>query len=481
MNLLFTTISRHARAFSLLFLMGLMTACSDGSGSSHPVEKIVLLDLLPASTRGFLQVSAGLDAERGAWIEEFGDVGTPWRHNPFDILRFYSGQMDLVSSADQLVLAQPDLAGDEYVLLVNIESKKGESLLDEVETESAGEYDGFPLLEITDTGLFLAKLDAHTWVIAPRSGVEKVIDVHKGSLPGIRESAIASYFADSDEIMPLEFIYGLPGLYGVVPVPGGGGSSLNPALIVRGALGFQEGTLVGGMQFITPNAAGYTERLLGLLPEGSPAIIDTVEDVISIDLSGLSGIEDMLPLLKSLYIGMNAVDYAEAVVHGGNVPWMNFNVGENPNSVFINFEFSGKEQRKAFEVEHLPAGFTLAPLRILETDESRYFLVLNIYQSSGGLVEGARAEWSVFINDPERPLRSMLITSSTVSIIAGLPSGSKPSRRSVYPAAFGVMNCIPPTRVPSWKPSAPRTMRAGLRLEPPPPGTGTTPYRPGNP
>ncbi|MFT4615076.1 MAG: hypothetical protein ACI9NT_002228 [Bacteroidia bacterium] len=87
-------------------------------------------------------------------------------------------------------------------------------------------------------------------------------------MPGIEQSAIAGYLDDFDGMLLLNFIYGLPGHYGEVPVPGRGDSSLNPAVIVRGALGFQEAALVGSMQFITPNAAGYTERLLGLLPEG---------------------------------------------------------------------------------------------------------------------------------------------------------------------------------------------------------------------
>lgn len=417
MTSLISIIYRCFLAFSLLLLMGFLTACSDGSDSSHPEEKIVLLDLLPASTRGFLQLPAGARAVDGAWLEGSGDAVAPWRHGPVDILRYYSGQMDLVSNAEQLILAQPDLTGEEYVVLVDIEKNTGDALLDDVETESGGKYGGFSLLELTDNGLFLAKLNSRTWVIAPRNSLEQVIDVHVGSLPGIEESAIAAYLDGLDDTLPLYFIYGLPGLYGEVSVPGSGDASLNPAAVVRGAFGFNEGVLAGSMQFITSNAVGYTERLLGLLPEDSPAIIDAVDDTINIDITGLSGAADVLPLLKSLYIGMNAVDYAEAVTHGGNVPWMNFNVGENPNSIFINFEFTDKNQRDAFEAEHLPTGFTLAPLRILESDEPRYFLVLNIYQSSGGLVEGARAEWSVFINDPATSVPRFLVVQAAAENI----------------------------------------------------------------
>ncbi len=105
-------------------------------------------------------------------------------------------------------------------------------------------------------------------------------------------------------------------------------------------------------------------------------------------------------LAKKLFHGMNAVDAADAVRHGGKAPWMNFDVGGEPSSIFVNFEFADRAAVEAFEARELPAGFRLAPLRILEDEEPAYFLVLNAYQSSGGLVSGARAEWSVFVHDP---------------------------------------------------------------------------------
>jgi hypothetical protein len=93
-------------------------------------------------------------------------------------------------------------------------------------------------------------------------------------------------------------------------------------------------------------------------------------------------------------------------------------VGQDPNSIFINFEFRDSATRAAFSAEHLPAGFTLAPIRILDTDVPRYFLVLNIYQSSGGLVEGARAEWSVFVNDPNTGEPRFLVVQAAAETIS---------------------------------------------------------------
>ena len=302
----------------------------------------MLLELLPSSTRGFFQVSSGVAESGGEWTQMLESTETPWRHSPLDILRYYSGQMDVAGSADQLILAQATFAGNEYILLADIDKSTGDALLDGLQTESGGEYEGFALLVTTDNGLYLVRLNANTWAIGPKSSLEQVIDVHLGAEPGIEQSAIAGHLDSLDDTRSLSIIYGLPGLYGEVPVPGKGDSSLNPASIVTAALDIENGTLAGSMQFVSPNASGFTERLLGLLPDGSPDIISATGDAISIDLTGLNVADGLLPLFKSLYIGMNAVDYAEAVTQGGNPPWLNFNVGENPNAVFINFEFIDK-------------------------------------------------------------------------------------------------------------------------------------------
>ena len=420
-KLCLVTSCRYSLVLTVAVLAGLLVACSDGSDSGNQGGKIVLLELLPASTRGLLQVSSDLEEVDGHWLQELQDAEAPWRHTPLDIVRYYSDPVDLVGSAQRWILAQATVVGDEYILLAAIDRSTGNALLDGVETRSAGEYGGFSLLLITDNGLYLARLNASTWVIAPRSSLEQVIDVHLGKAPGIDQSAIAGYLDSLDDTMPLNLTYGLAGLYGEVPVPGRGDSSLNPASIVRAAFNSEGGILDGSLQFVSPNAMGFTERLLGLLPEGSPAIFDAAEDTISIDLTGLSAPDDLHPLLKSLYIGMNGVDYAEAVTAGGNAPWLNFNVGENPNSLFINFEFSGESSRQAFEAEHLPAGFSLAPLRILDTDEPRYFLVVNIYQSSGRLVQGARAEWSVFIHDPATGVPRFLVIQAAAAAVTADP------------------------------------------------------------
>lgn len=407
--------SRVGVAAVLAAILACLVACSDGSDSGNEDRVIVLSEVLPASTRGFLQRTnqageAGVEALAN-------DAVAPWRHIPRDILRYYSEPLDLVRSSTRWILAQATVAGDAYILLADVDRSTGDALLDDVDTRSGGDYRDFSLWQLVDSGLYVARLNATTWVVAPQSVLEQVIDVLEGAAPGIDQGAIADYLDSLDDSRSMQLVYGLAGLYGEVPVPGTGQSSLNPASIVRAAFDMRGGMLEGSMQFVTPNALQFTERLLGLLPEGSPAIIEAAEDTINIDLTGLSVADDLHPLLKSLYIGMNGVDYAEAVEHGGNPPWLNFDVGANPNSIFINFEFTDEASRRAFEAEHLPAGFTLAPLRILDTDEPRYFQVVNIYQSSGRLVDGARAEWSVFINDPETAVPRFLVIQAAAATL----------------------------------------------------------------
>jgi len=400
----------------------LLLGC-DGSSSAAitAAPDTALIDFLPDTTRGFLLLPAPKELVGTGW-EDFpaGKLG-PWRHHPFDILRYYSGSIDLLNIADQLVLAQPTSSGDEYVLLMDIAKVEGEALFEAADLVRAGKYRGFPVYAISGTELFVARLNDRTWEIAPRSSLEKVIDVLLGSLPNIRHSAIADYLESLDEGQPINAVYGLPGLYKPIVPPGSGANSLSQATVVRAAFSVKDDLLDGQMQFVTANAMGYTQRLLGLLPERSAAFIGAAGDRITIDLAGLSASGDIHPLLKSMFHGMDAIDYSEAIIHGGNPPWMNFKVGENPNSLFINFEFRDRARREAFAAEHLPPGFSLAPIRILDTDEPRYFLVLNVYRSSGGLVEGARAEWSVFVNDPDSGKPRFLVVQAAAEALSADP------------------------------------------------------------
>jgi hypothetical protein len=404
---------RHS-AFCLL--LALLASCGGGGDINIRSERpLDLLSLLPASTRGVFQVTGlaeGVDP--GAVLPA---AEQPWRHHPADILRHYATGLDIESNGERLLLAQPAFSGDEFALLVNLRDG-GKPPRDLVQ---AGSYRGVALYQAGAEGLLLALLNSRTLAIAPRGTLETVIDVRRGDVPGIGDSAIANHLEPLESGQPFSFVYGLPALYGEVEPPGSGAASLARATVVSGAFSDDGDTPVGSFQLFTPNAVPFTERLLGVLPETAPDAITATEDRVSVDLAALTLPGDLLPLVKALYPGMDGVDYAEAVGAAGNPPWLNFIVRDQPNSVFINFEFSGAAEREAFAAEHLPAGFTLAPMRILQGEEPRYYLLLNLYQSTGGLVEGARAEWSVMVADPVTGQPRFLVVQAAAASISADP------------------------------------------------------------
>ena len=377
-----------------------------------------MLDLLPATTRGVLHVR---DAPgTAAWLLD--QPLDPWQQNPSDILRHYlrHSSIDIDSGADieQLMLGQTLASEDGFILLVRMTNAPDNKPTEDAANKAVDEYQGYSLQALAGTALFQTWIDEQTLAIAPRRNLEIVIDVHSGALGNIRQSAIAAQLDVLDTPQPVSFVYGLPALYGDVVAPGSGDSSLRQASVAMAAFGIESERLTGSLQLISTNAATFTDRLLGLLPAASTADIVASEDAITVSLDGMNPSTDIQSLLKTLYIDMDSVDYNEAVAQDGNAPWLNFDVGADPYSIFINFEFKNQAARSDFEAAHLPRGFALEPIRIVDSELPRYFLVLNVYQSSGGLVEGARAEWSVFVKDPASPEPRFLVIQAAAESIS---------------------------------------------------------------
>ncbi len=362
------------------------------------------LHLLPASTRGAMQLRN--PADTAPWFLD--EIVDPWRHKPTDIIRHYlshsSASTDDGAGVERLILGQTLAAEDGFILIARFADAPptgpGHSNAVATAGETAASYQGYSLQPLAQTALFETWIDDKTLAIGPRRNLELVIGVHTGQAANIHKSAIASHLEVLDTPNPVSFVYGLPGLYRAVRAPGSGASSLSQADVAMAEFGYESGAINGSARLVSDNAETFAERLLGLLPEISQPDIMASANSLTIKLDGLSAGTDIQALLKTLFIEMDAVDYNEAVTEGGNQPWLYFNVGDAPNSVFINFEFRNQALIREFELEHLPRGFTLAPVRIIDTESPRYFLVVNLYPSSGGLVEGARAEWSVFVNDP---------------------------------------------------------------------------------
>ena len=367
----------------------------------EPIFEVDLLGLLPQETRGVYQVYPQEDGAIGF------DVPTaPWGAGPLQIIQRYSAGMDVEAVARRLILAQLSDTPDQFILLAALGSSDVGTLTGGIASSDSGSYQGYPLRSIDDTDLEFATLDNLTLAIAPRAALERALDAYAGTAPTVDAGPLGGSLASLDFTLTgraNSFVYGLPALYGSVVPPGEGSASLSEATVLSSFFAVESGELQGLLNFSVDHAADFkttlSQKLAGLV---APSVYVLKDGVVSVNLAGLSAADDIRPLLKTLVLDMNAVDYADAVVHGGNVPWMNFEVGGDPAAIFVNFEFDPAEIA-AFEAEHLPPGFSMEPFRMLETDTPRYMMVLNIYQSSGGLVEGARAEWSVFVGQPSDP------------------------------------------------------------------------------
>ena len=403
------------KSLLLCTCLALLCACgnSNNDGTLIQADPIELLDLLPAATRGVFQVYPGMD---GAVTSSTS--AAPWALGPLQTLQHYSSNMAICSAARRLLLAQMSDTPDEFVLLAELDTSDVSARSAELELSDIGTYQGYPRWAIEGGNLQLAQLNPITLAIAPAATLRRVLDTYAGNEAGIRTGPLGDYLADLSAEQSNSFVYGLAALYGAVKAPGNGSASLSQARAISGAFSVIQDNLAGTVSFYSDNAVTFTNRLLELLSGYRAPAMNASGEIINIDLTGLSAQNDIRPLLKTLIVDMDTVDYTDAVFFPGNAPWLNFKVGENPNSIFINFEFKGQAERDAFTADHLPAGFTLAPIRILETDSPRYFLVLNIYQSSGGLVEGARAEWSVFVNDPDNAAPRFLVIQAVADSIS---------------------------------------------------------------
>lgn len=368
--------------------------------------------ILPESTRSILAIDVdALFSQAGiSALKELLDRRSldPSVRSPVELLLRHSLGADVGATMETIVLAQTTRAEHGFLLSAKLKVGTLDEIFDPSELSEHETYQGNVIYEKKGSSLRVGRLAEDRLVVGSAPGLRAAIDTLSGTDPGLRSAAIAPYVSSLEGNDSFAFVLGLPALYGVVDAQGSGVATLRQARAVTGVVSFSRDSFAGHARVHMDNAAEYVTRFNRLTAKTPAPSLGTGDDgavEIPISKSPLEKTSGEViasrAFLKQLVHAMDAVEYAEGVTHRGNVPWMNFDVGGDPNSVFINFEFRGPEEIAAFEAKVLPAGFRLAPLRILETDEPTYFLVLNAYNSSGGLVEGARAEWSVFVHDPE--------------------------------------------------------------------------------
>lgn len=408
--------------------------CSDAGTEDTTTETNSVaeatLALLPASTRGALWVdvdgllSGAAPKELRALLSGAGVE--PALSEPFGRLGQHLEGID-PARIDAAMLVFTTQPADGLLVIAELQSADA---LDLSGLESDGLYRNGALYVDAATGHSLAVLAENLVVIGAAELVRAALDVQAGVAKRASDAAaIGPYLGALNGAGSVRFVVGLPALYRTYEASDDD-VSLRGARVVSGAIELTDSGLTGDIAIHADNAerfvmaygqaVGDAERLTmleplqtGLPPRIAMSLAHTF--VASDSAAGLAS----RGTLKRLFHGMNAVDYAKGVGTRGNAPWMNFAVGTEPNSIFINFRFKDEAQRKAFAAEHLPAGFELMPIQILADEEPDYFLVLNVYRSGGGLVSGARAEWSVFVRDPdtEKP-RFMVIQAAAEAISA---------------------------------------------------------------
>lgn len=391
-----------------------MSACGDdatGPRNAPPADPPPLVSILPDTTRAVLHADIGAlfagDAA-GAVAKLSRGQGEAALSIPFTSLQRLTLGADLEATMDQVLLAQTTRAVDGLLLVAEPKAAQLEQVFDASQLVEGTSYRGRAIHTVRDSDLQVSLLSDGRLLVGRAGAIRAAIDTLDGDNPGVGASAIGAYLSRLDASEPLSFVAGLPALYGEVYRRGEGVVTLRHARALTGGLTLGADSFEGQVEIHTDHASEYVTRFNALVantPTSQIRVGEVGEIEIEVPPSAIEKRpEEVLAsrgLMKQLVHAMDAVDYADGVMHGAGVPWMNFDVGGDPNSIFINFEFRDQAQIQAFEANVLPAGFKLAPLRILDTDEPTFFLVLNIYNSSGGLVAGARAEWSVFVEDPE--------------------------------------------------------------------------------
>lgn len=114
-------------------------------------------------------------------------------------------------------------------------------------------------------------------------------------------------------------------------------------------------------------------------------------------------------LIKRYIYAMLSLRDMAYILLGKSKPVVPFTVEADPPSLYFNFRI--RPDRRDALASHVgfPSRFSLAKIRCLEDDpESFDCLTLNVYRVSG-ITNGLRAEWSVYITDPEGKPRYMVV------------------------------------------------------------------------
>lgn len=113
-------------------------------------------------------------------------------------------------------------------------------------------------------------------------------------------------------------------------------------------------------------------------------------------------------ILKRFMYSQMAIYSGLRIAIGKDHPLVQFKVEMDPPSIYWVYRIKPSEVDNLAQKLRIPPHFSLSPIRCLDTDEPSYFLAVNAYRVSG-LVNGIRAEWSVFVRDSTNTPRYMIV------------------------------------------------------------------------
>jgi hypothetical protein len=406
---------------------------SDGGTSidiTHDEAVETFVGLLPADARGVFAfdlaalLSGSSSDDVTALLE--GEGGDPIFDEQFATIGALAATIDVTGEMSSALLAQTTDAADGMFLLAQLRNDTLEEVVVGPMPESAGTYGpDSRALYVDVNGNYLTLLPRGLLVVGKKSAVESVVDVADGAKPA-GESDIVPFLDALDSANQISFLYGLRALFENVSPDG----TLQSAAVMSGAFDVVDGDIGGSMAFHTTNASQIVEDYNSLnrhavagedpteepLSVAEPVALDLDQVVVTVPPSPIDASVDetvtVRNIAKKLLVGMEAHDYAEGVSSAGNMAWIDLIIKSeadgdtppSPGAVFFRWEFKDQAAMEAFVANELPPGFTLAPTQFLESDdpEGVHCLLLMVYNAGGGsIVDGARAEWDVFVSPPK--------------------------------------------------------------------------------
>ena len=113
--------------------------------------------------------------------------------------------------------------------------------------------------------------------------------------------------------------------------------------------------------------------------------------------------------IKRFMYSQLAIMQGFSIAFGRGKPFIKFTVEADPPTIYLNFRIKDESVEELEKTLDLPEGFRLTKIKCLDNESvENYYITLNVYRVSG-LVNGFRAEWSVYVKDLSDKVRYMIV------------------------------------------------------------------------